>query len=430
MDPSILAKMADMGLHDDEGLMPTIIGPCLQQPVNNHDEEKQAVYLGRLAVKIGIETMKALEAKKYTLFDSLVSECQCQLRAVMISEIVTNMTFSPSALQQELMQLDTALAKKAESLELAKRNLVPHVAKTVSDVVGSVVLPKGASTLILCYMLDKVRVSLTEILKCHNCDEEVAGLKETTDCCKLSKYQKLSDTKLFTKIVEVAKAKLSQISCKNIQRLAGLHSSALTQVMLSDANKILTGRDPKKFSCPKTMLPCFYTLMTSVECATIMQIPIVVKNKRTDHTPERLQDLFDVAFLYSTDGLTPLDTVPADDRICIVIDGQRTGGNTAKETSAEYIKRLNATPFSEILAMNGAHHSQYTQGRMLESVPLLQTYTEEKARLDELKERAEKEGCCDSKQTLFKITHIYCDTIANQQKEMTTCLQKLKTGLL
>ena len=440
---SITRGMSQLALAKNEGLLTSLLGVCLNEPVRDHKEVKQALYLGRLVCLIGIKTIETLLAKELSAFDALVSECQCQLRAVMVAQIATRMLsdceFLASILKAKnaLTALSDRLTEKLEEVEVASRQRgrqqfqttnVQAVLQGALNEAYPMLVPQEVIPLSQSWMLNMTRQFKTVQNECLDCKEKVDGLGEATDAGKLGVLEKnITKTGLYKKIVELAKYNLSATCCRYIQKEARSHSSPLVQLMLGDENKRYTPVISGTFSLRRAMLPCVYTLMASVQAAVGCNIPIVIKNKRAQHTLELLSDKFDVALLYEKGAFVEVAKLPPDPRPCIVIEGQRTGGITRDESTEDYIRRLTARAFIEIVEMNGAHHSQYAgkievagivQQMMLESVPLLQSYPDELRRLKQLQVQAEAEGCCDVSQTLFKITHIFSDTVANQQKEM------------
>jgi hypothetical protein len=102
-----------------------------------------------------------------------------------------------------------------------------------------------------------------------------------------------------------------------------------------------------------------------------------------------------------------------EDIPAIVIEGMRSGAQLSAESVQSYVQRLIAWDLMELIDLNTAQHPQYTRDGSLHDVPLLQTeeFKSDKTRLLKLASRANQVGAALNNQSLFCISHIFCDRL-------------------
>ncbi len=416
-------------------LFPAVLANSLDTKITTYKSKKEGCMSGRLVCKIVGRTIDALKQGKLMQFDALVSECQCQLRAIMVAIIATEYFREGSPLpkkfeevQRKITVIENALVKKFEEVENVSRTQLKYREQTLQQVLqealqedGNMQIPEELLPLVFSYMLTQTKLQKSSKQICTSCNEMVPSGKEETDFNKLQSLEKKAIQKVTCNIVEIAKNALSKMSCLSIQRLAQKCSSSLVQEMLGEENMQLSKIVEKKFSLPRVMLPCYYTIRAVYDAAIHLNIPIIIKSKMSQHMPEVFSDCFDTYMLIDQKKIYPLKEV--DEKLkklpALIIAGQRTGSQVKNEPQEMYEKRLLQTPFLDILEMEGAMHPQYIGNQMLDSVPLLKKNPEEMKRLLFLQERAKKEGCCYENQTLFCVNHIFCETIGSQYQEAT-----------
>lgn len=422
--------MSQLQIGDTAPLFKTILGTCLEEKVYSLRKAQSGILTGRLVCILVIQTIQSLQKRELSKFDALVSECQCQLRAIITACVANELMDKQSALsldlektKAELESIKNLLGKKAQTLSLKINNpqiidteiTLQELFKTQADESLEICIPNRLIPLVLSYMLSLTKGEQKEKQTCTDCKQEVVGHTEFTDINKLNRLQKNTLKRVIDKMVLLAKQKLSEISCLHIQKLAQAHSKELASSMLAAPNQIVEIANVRTFSYSKTMLPLFYTLRAVYDTAIAQQIPIIIKSKKAEHSVEQ-QGHYDTIFVLMNNTLNPIENLSIKERLLpsLVVEGQRTGITIAEESVEAYQTRLLNASFLDILEMNAAYHPQYIGNRMLDSVPLLQENQNELNRLQELSNRASKEGCCITNQTLFRITHIFCDTIENQ----------------
>jgi len=260
--------------------------------------------------------------------------------------------------------------------------------------------------------------------------------KETTNLKLLSgSIRQLSQGDINSKLIEkecyaLAKKHLTDFSVDYLLRETFKLKSPHIHTFLSFSKKEVNG---------KVELPDFYSLTGTFQVCLEKQIPVFLKIKKCQHA-HRYQEPtnpFDV-YVY----LTPNNTGTGfelgsildleENNSIVVVEGKRSGKVVAEESVSNYVKRLMKDfDFMKICEMDGAQHKQYTsddnslQEKPAEVIPFLKEgkFLDEATRLNGFKDLAEKTGCAFFNQNLLILSHIFADTVVNQQNEL---LQQLK----
>lgn len=458
---------------------------CPNKTIDFGQPKESAKVFNTLAGMYGLAiiALENLRAGKLAEFDSLATDCSCHLRALRIAAVVQELCQPKSPLGAKLnltledLKAKYALLKSVGSdltvwCQKGKKlngDLTPIVTAlqalkaekqteaysfTLQDTLGKL---KGRSEVLIdlayfihAYLLKIVKdfktVEMADDVACADqaCGETLVAQdlvkKEFTKCKKLSEAIKalLPKTDISANLIE-----------KEVYRLAKKHLTDLsTTFLLQETAKL---RNPHTFSLLKMShkvvegkieLPDYYSLTGAFQVCLQRQIPVLLKVKKCLHA-HRYQEPgnpFDVyVYLVPNKAGTSFEYASFLDLKhngpLVVVEGKRSGKAVAKEPVKDYVKRLmKGFDFMHVCAMDGAQHKQYTSDddsllqKPSEVIPPLKdkTFAVEAQRLDGLREKAEKVGCAFSNQSLLILSHIFADTIQNQQEELDMRLKNAK----
>ncbi len=368
----------------------------------------------------------AFERSEISKFDALVSDCACQNRTAFIAEqamrFLKDIAFQESCISskrfisEKLIDIEEKLRSvSAKKNQKGKKSKKPDRETFIKRF--DVSIPKELVFLSQCFMLTKAKCIIRTTKKCFGCEEmRVFSFREETAPEQVEEMNGLSPSSIKV-LLQDAKKSLSLFCCQFLQKKAKT-LDPLWQIMLSERNlKLLQGRYE---------LPCFYTVKTALESTLALKVSLLVKVKRSQHLVENFEDPFDVAILFRKNErgkLVPFFPTTEDEILpCFVVEGMRCGKSIQGETPIEYTKRLLNFDIQKIFELNTAQHSQYSDRKIqtdeIFSVVEESSIQEEREKLKKLKVESLDLGCSLQNQSLFCITHIFCDTLQNQMKNI------------
>lgn len=329
------------------------------------------------AHKLLQDTIEVVEEGKLLKLDALLGDQACQVRTVFIGCLYKEYK-SNVVVQEQYRQLKEK-AKNQENYNV----------------------PESLLRLAQCFLLTYTKEFKEGKRLCDCCKTSVKCFREQTEEKKLLKTYFSGCSVSFVKgLVSRAKKAIVDAGILFLQQKAEVVSPPMIQKMLSSENiKTIQGRRE---------LPCIYSLKMMLEIAQAEHIPILIKVKKTAHLLEQEpNDPFDVEIF----GL-PISSEITESSPVMVIEGMRKERDD--ETKDAYIAKLASYTLLELCELNAAQHSQYSDKTSIDGVPLLNEFSEEKTRLQELSTKAKQIGCSEENMDLFCITHIFCDTFTFQ----------------
>jgi hypothetical protein len=368
------------------------------------------------------DAIKCILQNDLEVFDGLVSDAQCQLRALLVVLI------KKTLLVDDVLRLQIIIQKKRAELQHKIKSLSQKAVVKAAGVNECIrefelLVPQALVALAQAFFLAQTKILPDVPMQCLDCGEQVLGVREKTHYPALATFYKDKPIPVGAAkfLGDHAKVCLAETSCSLIMEQAKSSLDIGVRSMLCKANiKVIEGRN---------QLPCYYTLKAVVERCIASDIRVLLKVRKSQHTPERLDNpLLTSLFLRSTGKeLVPTNPTAQEETLpLIVIDGQISGKVLENESVDEYVKRVMQVGFLKIAEMNGAHHSQCTKDGEIEQIPLMAHAIEhqeadlspyilaEMKKLKLLKLEAEKLGACENVQTLYTIKHIFADTLISQ----------------
>lgn len=432
---------------------------------------------------LAIQALEHLKARNLEEFDSLATDCSCHLRALRIAAIMQELLNPYSTLGAQLeetlreLKIKQAILKKAGSdfnawCQKGKKMIEPltpivsalQTLKLVSQS-DSYSFPIQDALQELCVKSDIVlelayiiHAYILKLVKDYKIVEEEDGVicvdstceeiitshdlvkKEVTKLNKLSQSIKvLSQGEINTGLIEKDIYKLAK---KHLTDLSALYLLQETSKLQSQHIYSLLSLSQKNVG-GKVELPDFYSLSGAFKVCLQKQIPVLLKVKKCLHAhryqePDNPFDVY-VYLVPNKSGKKFKYDSFCDLKIngpLIVVEGKRSGKFTTQEHVKDYVKRLMKDfDFMHLCEMDGAQHKQYTSDddsllqKPSEVILILKEkrFAFEAKRLDGLREEAEKIGCAFSNQSLLILSHIFADTIKNQQEQLQ---QRLKIAKL
>lgn len=412
-EPTSLASSLDasyqkLRLKDDTLSVYDILGKQLcQEPVANVAGYKQAVALGIGALKLMGRNVTILLQPDANLeqYDALLGDTACQIRAIFVAILHgERANFSLQSVLKEVCDLTKRLESELQDLQKIQNCNLCRQKTTIGKLLqslGECELPPALVQLAKLFMLAESKHFRPNKYTCIDCGQDVDGFREVADASKLQCYfgeLAVAKPNKVAKIIEKTKPELCHVALAFLQNKAKLACDPYTQKMICSENiRVIEGREE---------IPCYYSCISVLQIALHCNVAVLVKVKTTEHNVETSPESpFDAALF-----LTP-EKDPT--KAMIVIEAMRM---SAKSREA-YTAFLQQQDLHHLIALNAAHHSQYSDKGMLESVPLLTDDTEEMKRLQHLSQGALNKGCCKQNMELLCITHIFCDTLASQLKK-------------
>ena len=431
---STISMLSQLQLKEEstQPLLETILDRLVEMPIKTFGKKnskdpliatKEVMYAGRLICVLALKAIESLFDGKYTNFDALVSENQCELRAWQLALIAKQFLSDTSGLRQQLFKTKEQLIELIEKLHKRVQNLKKSEMQLNSEIVFKEALqsnardcielkvPKEVIALTLMYMLTVTKNTISKIKQCSTCKLEVVGVHEETNAGKLNKLQKNVLPALAKPLVSIAKELLSRIGCDALKNQAQIPTPLNEITYKVDCNM-------KTLIVTKTLLPFYYFCKASFESVVNNNIPVLLKSKLAAHSVEVLTESFDTAFVFYEGKQMPFQEALVNAQInqlpAYIIEVQRSREGLLAEPKEDYWKRLSQITLFELIEMDAAHHSQYLGGLGIEAIPEL---TEsEKSRLEELYFKAEKMGIAQNNPKTAVVTHVFVDTITNQSK--------------
>lgn len=417
---SLATDLSNLSLHENAAVLDVFCRKFKSQTLDKLEKKEGALTTLEGVLTVCDNAICAFEQSKLSQFDPLASDCSCQNRAAFVS--LQAMRFlSDTHFQEKCASFKARVAEKLDTLRVEKGTYEAlkkqKGAKTISQKfedlmkVFDVEAPKEVIALCECFMLTKAKQIDRISTRCFGCLEKgVPTFKEKTDRRKIDELRGVSRTSQDT-LIEDAKVRLSEFCCKFLQKQAQTLDAQLSSMLSGTNLKVLQG---------KYELPCFYTIKAALESSLALKVSLLVKVKKSQHLVENIDDPFDVAILFRKNDsglLEPFFPTTADAiQPCFVVEGTRCGKSIERETPFEYTKRLLNFDIQKLFELNAAQHGQYTKQKDIDEDPSL---CEEREKLKGLKMQAKIMGCSLKNQSLFCITHIFCDTIANQMRCIT-----------
>lgn len=398
-----------------------LVQPLVQHLGSAEMPRKEMLQLVQLIYKLAKGALQALQKGQLESFDALVSDCACQIRAIMVVDIAIKMRGAPecaalvATLEKGLQNIQGMLNKmQAQAQKMGSR--VDNVTVAAIREAGlEIPVSEDIATLTLAYMLTQTKNLYTEKVKkilCADCGESVSPTKEVTEEPKLNSVQKGIKPNVLMALVREAKKNLAAIGVRYLQAANVVPALALPKNILMIQDRM--------------ELPCIFTIQAMMRLAAKNNIAILVKVRHAAHLCESLTEKYDVELLYKpVAGLIPASAkLPAatcsliseygeyyasaaarENMPTIVIEGQRCDKTIKDEPVEQYRARLLQERLLDILEMNATAHKQYSKDGTL---PELQySPPEEQARLQAQAARAFVVGAAHENQRLFSITHIF-----------------------
>ncbi len=389
-------------------LVGSMLSGLLKNPIKTQRNELEYSRAVHLVYKIARSAIESVEKGKLVELDPLVGDCACQMRALMIADFVRNYQGNKefakevAKMKATLTSAIGVLVKKISVLSLQTKVLEGTVQQLITREDMEISVTPEILMLAQCYLLTKTKHHGNEETLCHDCEKAVSGLTDVTAEGKLGSVQKDLGGKTQRSIVECAKMALSAASCAYVMKDAPCDVDDLAKHLLSKTHiKEIYGRQE---------LPCYASCVAVFAKAKVKQIPILLKVKKAAHTTRNPQEKFDVALLLkpAENGGSYQAVLPKKEDLeapVIVIEGQRSGQAILAEGADQYLARLMRQRFMTLIRLNAAAHKPYSDAKLAIANP----------ELERIAKIAKEVGACHENQSLFSITHIFCDILKNQK---------------
>lgn len=393
-----------------------------EQSITSLYEKKQANKQCLLIYKLAKQALEQMERMNLEHFEPLVRDCACQLRALFSVQHIRKLKHD-SSLQTEYRSLKQVLSVKIgalqkqncviqQQIEKAERQsfteqrtqITPTPFANLLTAEGlDIEVSSEVMTTIQMHLLTRTRSLGKTKATCSDCGKEVASVQETTQVAKLLSVQNDIPLGVLASLVKDAQKSLAAASCAFIRKEAEeLKMGELTQLLLSSENRVQVHE--------RDEVPCLASIDTMLESCRQRHIPILLRVRKAAHTVESIDEVgkYDVALLILTQGsdarLVFREPSKEDmNQPVIFIEGQRSGKAIEQESTAEYKARLVKEDPSELIHLNAAAHSPYSNSSVV--MPLAEKV---KSTIEPLVIRAKGLGCIRESQTLLSITHIFC----------------------
>ncbi len=373
--------------------------------------------IASLSLKLAKKTIEILQSGTYSALDALVSDAACHVRAVTISHLVKEI-LADSASQPYLDEIYQKLSGRINTIHQLKNKLgsqkraVVHycIPQHTGDPLKEYELEIDSRLILLtkACLLGQIKQIQKINQKCLHCDKNAPTIVEQTDINKLSQIEtsilKKVESEKIKQIVNTAKSTLSTECCAILKELS-LKATPITLSKYLHSDRVINGR---------TEIAVAPAIEALIAISASQQIPIILRSKSSDHTPENIENPYDIELILqgkeNKDGLDleliSKDTLDESDPV-IMIDGQRCPHHEGDEiiSKEQALERLQKTGIKNAIMSNAAAHPQYSnckQGNRDD---------EDLRELSNLLEGLKIEGCTGDNQNIYSIKHVFASSL-------------------
>jgi hypothetical protein len=381
-----------------KALLPPLLIEHLEQPTvdNWQAREKEMLSVSTLIVKLIKGTILSVEIRNIRELDANPGDKGCQLRAVILKELVLSPTVS-----DELKRLDETV-KSIEKV-LQKRKTVIKL-RTGDDSSCQFfqrhILPIEVSVDLL-YLIYCKLLTVTKVKHCVLSNGIVVTRLDHSKLAALSPTIGSVDNDLRKQIIDDASANLSEDSLTRLQGISRkMHVSPLLLRMLVDVRKINKGDfKPKSFGCQ------FYEVQMVLTHLRQQEAVIAIKTVVTEGTPQLL------LLKPSAPGeeFRFVEDVPKD-ALLVVFEGVLQKGLSIDTFKA----KVQEIGFSRLILVCTAQEEPYEHGSTLDSV----TDPEARAEIESHIKMASVIDCVKDKNPLLLMDHIFCNSLEAELKTL------------
>jgi len=341
--------------------------------------------------------MGALEREEFSLFDPLVGENACQIRA-----LKNALVFNTSPIDKSLLPRIREIKNKLDLISYNVQDLVDEgisLKGLLESEDANISLNYNELYLATSYFLTIVKVDRPS-------KSDLPYIKnEYTDPKKLKELGNIG-TMFAESLIKNLRITLSQMSCQFVQTLADiLPLPQQIQDAVSDKYMIIH----RRLQC----LPCYWTTLLLMLEALKSEIPIVViGHQMAEEKDAKIQDETTIFFEATAQGYIETSKDSFDpNQPALILLGSSYGKSQDMPKIETWRKELVKHGPMDLVLAYAAIHRQYPD----ESKDPLVEQIDDK-RFDHCKKQAEEWGCSVENPSLFFLSHAFCDKIGNLSK--------------
>lgn len=362
-----------------------------------------------ILTEIVLEAFKHLQEAHLSLFDALVGENACQIRAAMFYHIYTQNKYKVENYTSKIIELQNLL--KNLNIGNKKQSLKKILETTKLDIQ----LPNFIIILALSHVLTITKTSLFILNKSQNNQFELV-IKENNQQKSLNKI-KFNVTNAFSeKLTKLAKKELSKYSVQYVKEELLSVDGPSSRLFPDEYIKV----NPLGLST----LPAYISMNILLKGAISKKAPLVVNIQMIDEVIPALTN--HLTILYQCDAthnyVANEKGSIADDSAALVLEAFSIDTHLSKEVFKDMITSKDL--INDIILPFFATHHQYS-GIEDENV----NYSFSDSEFDKQKNKAFELGVCKANPKLCCFYHIYCDTIEQQLSHTESFLQRVKTEI-
>lgn len=363
----------------------------------------------KIILELALEALHHLQEGHLTLFDALVGENACQIRAYMICDLF-NIKDLKSRLKDLILKVDEIkiilnthdvknLIKNLGKVENKEVSLKKILKKNQLDIE----VPRFVTFTILAYILTITKSSSFNFRRIKIEENIELIIKEDNQQKSLAKIRKATTNTFSDKLTKLARKKLSDDSVSYVQDEADL---------LGEANLIAFVHNEyvKSNRVGLSSLPCYISTDILLKRGISKKVPIIINIQMLNIVEANLGDYLTI--LYTPDSqkqnyIASDISVNTSNSAAIVMEAFATDNNLTKESLRNLVTTNNLV--NDIVLPFFTTHHQYPD--LSEDKT---SYLFMDSKYEELKSKAFELGVCKSKPKLCCFYHIYADTIQQQ----------------
>lgn len=378
----------------------------------------------QFSTQCAMEALTDFKYHKYHLFDALVGENACQLRAAKIVDLAERLT---AGLDQEidaeiensekiLKQINILKATlEKEKMELPKTK--PRLFEYCHVKGIGLKLTSDLTFIVLSHILNKAKrikgdqakpyfyrectdaTAMVNLCRTYDIFNTVSTAKDEKKSREPDQIEKKKSNPLQNKLLVMIKnfqfclSKASVVYLKQQAQLLPISAENRLSIQMIEEPAVYFGH---------TITPCFYSLGILMKSAAQKNQSALIKVKRFSKDNKAIDEIH---ILYGTspnDSTFKMKKCGSSSIPVMVLEGYAVSDDHLSLSAANYIEMFESFGMMEILLANAAQHAQY-----------LGDENNKKIKPDESREqykvKAEKIGCSQDNPSFFLIDHIYAE---------------------
>ena len=373
-------------------LLPPLLIEQLQMPADNWQIcEQKMLSVSTLIVKLIRGTILSVERKHIRELDANPGDKGCQLRAVILKELVLS-----SSVKDELTELDKTVKSIEKIVQGRKTGALGEVSSCTFF--QKHILPIEVSVDLL-YLIYCKLLMVTKVKNNVLTNGIIVTRLDHTKLSTLSKTIRCVGNEVCKQIIDDASANLSESSLTGIQSMSRkMQVSPLLLRMLLDVRKIKKGDyKPKSFGCQ------FYEVQMVLTRLRQQEAVIAIKTVVSEGTPQLLL----LKPPAPGEEFRFVEDVPKD-TLLVVFEGVLQKGLSIDAFRA----KVQEIGFSRLILVCTAQEEPYEHGSTLDSVKDI----EARAEIESYIKMASVIDCIKDQNPLLLMDHIFCNSLQQELK--------------